>query len=146
MNITERAAYLRGLADGLGIDGSTKEGKVIVELLSVVGDMADKLEALDKENRDLREYIEEVDEDLGAVEDDLYEDEDEDDEDEDDEDADSDYYELVCPSCGETVCFDSSLGTDDLVCPACGAKIEDVEFCDGNCSECSEECEDREDK
>ena len=44
--------------------------------------------------------------------------------------------EFECPSCGETVCFDSSLEPDDVVCPACGEKIGDVEICDGDCSAC----------
>lgn len=142
MNITERAAYIKGLAEGLGIDASTKEGKVIGEMLTLLGDMADKIEALDAECSELREYAEELDEDLGAVEEDLYvseDDEDEDDEDEDEDDG--EYYELVCPSCGEIICFDESLDTDELVCPACGEKVTDIEICDGNCDACDDKCE-----
>lgn len=146
MNISEKAAYLKGLADGLDLPNDTKEGKVIAEMLTLIGDMADKIEALDAETRELREYIEEVDEDLGAVEELIYGDDDsEDDEDEDDDcedEDDSGYYELVCPSCGENVCFDDSLDPDELVCPACGEKINDVELCDGNCSICEQKCED----
>ena len=36
---------------------------------------------------------------------------------------DTDYYEIVCPSCGETVCFDESLDPENLTCPACGEKF-----------------------
>jgi DNA-directed RNA polymerase subunit RPC12/RpoP len=143
MNITERAAYIKGLAEGLGVNGETKEGKIIVEMLTLIGDMADKIEALDAECTELREYVEELDEDLGQVEEDFYVDDDEeDDEDEDvcDED-DSGYYELVCPSCGETICFDDSLDTDELVCPACGERVTDIEICDGNCDACDDKCE-----
>ena len=34
-----------------------------------------------------------------------------------------DYYEIVCPSCGETVCFDESVNAESLVCPACGSPL-----------------------
>ena len=55
---------------------------------------------------------------------------------------DSTYYELDCPSCGETICFDDSLDPDSIVCPACGEKISDVELCDGECENCdSKDCE-----
>ena len=40
MTITERAAYIKGLAEGLGIDDSTKEGKVINALIGCIDDMA----------------------------------------------------------------------------------------------------------
>ena len=142
MNITERAAYIKGLAEGLGVDASTKEGKIIGEMLTLLSDMADKIEALDAECGELREYAEELDEDLGAVEEDLYVSDDEDDEEYDGEDdEDGEYYELVCPSCGEIICFDESLDTDELVCPACGEKVTDIEICDGNCDGCDDKCE-----
>ncbi len=156
MNITEKAAYIKGLAEGLGVEKAGNEGKVLSEMLDLLSEMAEKLSFLEGENRELRDYIEELDEDLGAVEEDFYcaedeyDDDDEydedEDEDEDDEDGDDDgYYEVVCPSCGETVCFDESLDPDELVCPACGEKIGGIELCDGNCDGCAEDCEDRKD-
>ena len=33
---------------------------------------------------------------------------------------DDEYFEIVCPSCGETVCFDESVNAEELLCPACG--------------------------
>lgn len=142
MTINENAAYLKGLAEGYGITAS-KEGEVVAKLLELVGDMADKIDALEAECAELREYIEEIDEDLGAVEDDLYlddeEDEDFDEDDEDYDDLDDGFYQMECPSCGEEICFDDSLDTDELVCPACGAKVTDIEICDGNCDACDDD-------
>ena len=58
-------------------------------------------------------------------------------EEEDEEDLvseeDDGFYEVECPSCGETVYFDDTLDTDSLVCPACGEKVMDFELCDGDC-------------
>ena len=147
MGISEKAAYINGLFDGYEIDKSTKEGKIISEMLVLLSDMADKINALEADNKELHEYVEELDHDLGAVEEDLYfDDEDEYDDyddlndDEDFEMDDSEYYEVECPSCGEIVCFDDSLDLEDVSCPACGEKIGDIEICDGNCGCCSEDC------
>ncbi|MBR2340289.1 MAG: hypothetical protein IKA74_05595 [Clostridia bacterium] len=134
MTITENAAYLKGLSEGLNLDTAKPEGKLIGELINIVSDMADAIKALEEENQTLRDYIEEIDEDLGDVEEYLCEEcgcECEDDECECDgncTDCDldcdcDDIYEVVCPSCGETVCFDESIDVDDFACPACGEKI-----------------------
>ena len=150
MGISENAAYLRGLCDGYELDKSTKEGKIISEMLTLIADMADKINALEADNKELHEYVEELDHDLGEVEEEVYFYDDEEGEyddyddlnDEDDYDGEDDeYYEIECPSCGDIVCFDESLDVEDLVCPACGEKIGDVELCDGNCAECDEDCE-----
>ena len=149
MGITENAAYLKGLFDGYELDKSTKEGKIIAGMLDLIADMADKISALEADNKELHEYVEELDQDLGSVEEDLYfTDEDEDDYDDYDDDGedyegeDAEYYEIECPSCGEIVCFDGTLDPDNLVCPACGEKIADVQLCDGECEECDEKiCE-----
>ena len=140
MGITENAADLKGLFDGYEIDKNSKEGKIIGAMLDLVSDMADKIVALEADNKELHEYVEELDQDLGEVEEDLYfTDDDEIDEDgdlDDDYDEDDEYYEIECPSCGEKVCFDDSLDPDELVCPACGEKIGEVELCDGECDSC----------
>ena len=142
MNINKESAYLRGLLEGYELDGNKKEVKLIAKMLELIDEMADHITALEADNAEMREYIEELDHDLGAVEEDLYMDEDYDDEDEYDEyDEDSDYYEIECPSCGEIVCFDDSIDPDNLVCPACGEKIDDVELCDGDCEACDKDCE-----
>ena len=142
MNINKESAYLRGLLEGYELDGNKTEVKLIAKMLELIDEMADHITALEADNAEMREYIEELDHDLGAVEEDLYMDEDYDDEEFDDEyDEDSDYYEIECPSCGEVVCFDDSLDPDNLVCPACGEKIDDVELCDGDCDACDKDCE-----
>ena len=152
MGISENAADLKGLFDGYEIDKNSKEGKIIGEMLTLIADMADKINALEADNKELHEYVEELDHDLGEVEEEVYfYDEDEYDEeyddyddlndDEDYEGEDGEFYEIQCPSCGEIVCFDDSLEMDEITCPACGEKITDIEICDGNCDECDEDCD-----
>ena len=152
MGISENAAYLKGLFDGYEIDKNTKEGKIISEMLVLLSDMADKINALEADNKELHEYVEELDHDLGQVEEEVYfcDDEEFDDEYDDYDDLndydeyegeDGEFYEIECPSCGEIVCFDDSLEVSELVCPACGEKIGDFDICDGNCEACDEVCE-----
>ncbi len=139
MSLTEKSAYLKGLADGLEYDKNTKEGKIIAALLDLVNDMAVEIEDLkqdideiDEDLNYLDEYVEELDDDLQDVEDFLDEEYEEDEDCECDCDCEccdgcdcdnEDYYEIVCPSCGETVCFDQELDPENLICPACGEKF-----------------------
>ena len=140
MTLSEKAAYIQGLADGLDLDESTKEGKLIAALIDLVGEMSDAIAEIDEDLDTLNEYIEEIDEDLGSVEEYLYDDCDCDcdcdcddeyecdgnccDCDEECELADEDFFEVECPACGEVICFDGSIDPEDIACPACGEKFE----------------------
>lgn len=151
MDIKANAAYIKGLAEGYELSLDTKEGKVISKMLELLEAMAERIEDLESESAELREYIEEIDGDLGLLEDDFYLDEDaeeefdeefEEDFDNDFEnDDDSGYDEFVCPSCGEIICVDENLEISEVTCPACGEKLGDIELCDGDCSQCGG-CED----
>ena len=128
MTLSEKAAYIQGLADGLELDESTKEGKLIAALIDIVGEISDAIGEIDEDLDTLNEYIEEIDEDLGSVEEYLYDECDCDgnccDCDEDCEIADEDFFEAECPACGEVICFDGSIDPEDIACPACGEKFE----------------------
>ena len=140
MTLTEKAAYIKGLADGLNYNKESAEGKLIAALIDMVDEMAQTISDLEADVVELNDYIEEIDEDLGDVEEYLAEDDDDDDDDCEcdgdcdccDEccdcdcdcfDDDEEYYEIKCPSCGEVVCFDESIDPEDLMCPACHEKI-----------------------
>ena len=129
MTITEKVAYLKGLMEGLGVDESTKEGKVLKAVLDILDDMALSIEDLDAGIDELSEMVDAIDEDLGAVEDDLYEDEDDEDddeeyEDEDEElelDEDDELYEVTCPTCNLTFTItEEMLDAGETKCPECG--------------------------
>lgn len=129
MTITERVAYLKGLAEGLKLDKESNEGKLIAAIIEALDDIALEL-------TDATERLDVLDEDLADVEDVLYDfDDDEYDDlygfdDDDDDDEDDGVYEFECPSCHETIFFDESVFEDDddfeLECPACGAKLDAV--------------------
>ena len=72
MTLTEKAAYLKGLAEGMNLDKSTNEGKLIAALIDIVNDMTVAQSETDEDLEYLNDYIEELDEDLGALEEDYY--------------------------------------------------------------------------
>ena len=126
----EKAAYLKGLAEGLEIDGSTKEGKLLNAMLDVIVDMADELEMLDEKQDDMLDLISELaDDDCDCDCCDC-------------DDDDLDYFEIECEKCGHVICLDEDLldSDDDIVCPVCGEVIE-LEFEDCDCGCCDCDCE-----
>ena len=132
--LSEKAAYLKGLMDGLEIDDSTKEGKVLLALYDVVSEICETVDTIDADVDDIVEFCSTIDEDLAEVEDELYgEDCDCDcccdgdcDCDECDCDCDDDCtYEVVCPTCGDTIELNDLMLEDGSVeCPNCGELLE----------------------
>lgn len=136
MNISEKAAYLKGLMEGMKIDETTNEGKLFKAIAELLEDIS--LSVLDLEDGQsyLEEYIDEIDADLGEVERDIYECDDDCDccdcDDDCDCDCDCDCFATVCPTCGEEVYFDAETEDDIIVCPSCNTEIEleDIEDID----------------
>ena len=131
MEITEKVAYLKGLAEGMELDTEKKEGKLLSAIIDVLEDIALELEDIHDETSELADGLAAVSDDLEDVEDVVFgeEDEDEDDEDseyyEDDLDEDEDCYATTCPTCEETIYFDESVLEDgQVICPNCGEKLE----------------------
>ena len=92
MNLSDKMSYLNGMVDGMELDSTTKEGKVLSQLLEVLQETVLYVTDLQDQVDELTELCESLDEDLGDVEDAVFGDE-EDDEDEADEfeDDDDDY-------------------------------------------------------
>ena len=146
MTTKEYSSYIKGLIEGTNLNLTTPEGKIISALAELADQMAGEIETLRDELDVCNQYIEEVDEDLGAVEELIYDDCDCDccdddccDDDEcddecccgcgDDEDEDEEeFYCAMCPHCGGKVYFDDTVNPEDVICPACQKPIlEDEE-------------------
>ncbi|MDL2289141.1 phage terminase large subunit family protein [Clostridia bacterium OttesenSCG-928-F22] len=124
--ITEKVAYLKGLLEGLELNEKDKETKLFVQIIEILDEMAFTMEDMEERQAELEEVVDDIDEDLAAVEDELYEGCDCGCEDDDD------FVEVECPHCGETVFFDASaLEEPELACPNCNELIyEDEEEID----------------
>ena len=131
MNLTERIAYIRGLAEGLDLDENKEEVKVINAIIDLLEDMAYDVVDMEDIVDDVCNQVDEIDEDLAEVEEELYGDgyrsewSYDDDDEIDPFDEDEAYYEVTCPACGETTILDEdALIEGDLDCPYCGTEIE----------------------
>ena len=144
MTISEKSAYLKGLMDGLKLNTESDEGKMIAAIVDMLGDLARKVTDIEDTTIAISDELDEIEEDLDAIEDfimddeDDYDEEDEDEEYEEDEwDEDEDYeegfdfgdedttiYEVVC-ACGNVINFDEeTLEEGSIVCPDCGEILE----------------------
>ncbi len=134
MTITEKVAYLKGLAEGLAIDTEkSKEGKLIAAIIDVLEDMGLSIEDLESNADELAEELDAISDDLADVEEDLYGDED------DDDDDDDEFFQVECPNCGELLEIDEEALDEGVIqCPACAQKFvldifDDCDECDCGC-------------
>ena len=127
MNSLEKLAYLKGLVEGLGLDETKKDTKVINNLITLLEDVVLSVTSLEEGFAEMQQQIDAVDEDLGEVEKDLYEDDDECDCCKGDKDSDADdiYYEVTCPTCGDTIELNGAMLDEGWIdCPNCNEKLE----------------------
>ena len=141
MTINEKSAYLKGLMDGLKLSTETDEGKMIAAIVDLLGDITKKVTDIENTTIAISDELDEIEEDLDAIEDFIMDEDDEwdDEEDEDDSwdgwdeddeegfdfgDEDSTIYEVEC-ACGEIINFDEeTLEAGSIICPNCGETLE----------------------
>lgn len=98
MELNKKAAYLQGLVDGLGIDDTTKEGKIIKAMSALLGEMAEVIESVDEDLSRAYDQINDLSEELEDLEADLYEDDEDDEEpEEEEEDTEEDDVTMISP-------------------------------------------------
>lgn len=141
MTIVEKAAYLKGLTAGLGIEPDSRDGKLWAALTDLLADMAHEIEDLQSGNLDLADALDEIGESLGALETRAYdldqpedffapdEDDWQDEEDDGEEVGEADFdgilYDVVCPVCGTEITLDEEmLAEGSIICPGCGETLE----------------------
>jgi predicted RNA-binding Zn-ribbon protein involved in translation (DUF1610 family) len=128
MELSNKVAYLKGLMDGLKIDESTNEGKILKLMADILEEMAGTVEDIAEEVDETVDLVDALDEDLGSLEEDFYDLDDDD----DDDDCDCDFcdddeqmYECVCPSSGDRIMIGENIIADgSMDCPNCGEKLE----------------------
>ena len=138
MTISEKSAYLKGLMDGLNLNTEAAEGKMIAAIVDLLGDMAKRITDIEETTIAISDELDEIEEDLDAIEDFIVDEEDFEDEDFEDEwdededieegfdfgDEETTIYEVEC-ACGEIIDFDEEvLEQGSMICPNCGETLE----------------------
>ena len=133
MTISEKAAYLKGLMDGLNLDTEKAEGKMISAIVELLGDVTKRLSDVEETTIAISDELDEIEEDLDAIEDYIMDEDDDDyyDDDEDFEDEGFDFgdedttiYEVEC-ACGNVINFDEeTLEQGSIICDDCGETLE----------------------
>ena len=141
-DLSNKTAYLKGLAEGMKLAEKSDEGSIISKLIEVIGEMASEiddtsafcdgataeLDALEESVKDMSLCIDELYDmsgGSGAVQA-----QDIDDDDVLDSYADDDgLFEIHCPECGEDVIVDFDMldEQNNIICPNCQHDIE-LEF------------------
>ena len=135
MTIVEKAAYLKGLTQGLGVEPDSRDGKLWTALTDLLSDMAHEIEDLQASSMDYAEVIDDICEDLSYLEEltcdldkpgdfDDFEDFDEDEGEDEDKVYDLGSYAPGGPGSPEEddePPYDGILY--DVTCPSCGEEI-----------------------
>ena len=128
MTNSEKAAYIRGLMEGMDLDPNAKETKLFNAIVDLLDDLSLSVEEMEDAYDELSGQVDEIDED--DEDDDAWED-----------DEDECYYEVTCPKCGDTIELNEEmLDEGSIDCPNCGETLEfDLEE-DDSC-DCGENCD-----
>lgn len=132
--LTDRISYLKGMAAGMKLNMDKDSNKLMLEMLTVMGEMAEEMAAMTEAHNDLNEYVESIDDDLAELEETLFGDEESefdgdegDDVEDDDEDelGEDDLIVYACPHCGHDIEFHASDVDfdEDYLCPECQKPI-----------------------
>ena len=147
--VAKKVAYLKGMAEGMDLKDDSVQNRLLLRMLETLEEIADEMEAIASRQDETEQYIDELDADLGEVEEFLFaeeeddeddcecdcgcghhhhhdEDEDEDEEwDEEDEDEGIDFIEYECPHCKTCVYYDQEAFDleEEHLCPECGKEL-----------------------
>lgn len=119
MTISEKVAYLKGLAEGLNLDvDKSKEGKLISVMIGILEEIGLSIEDLEENALALGEEIDVLSDDLADVESEVFG------EDEEDDDEEDDFFEVECPNCEEPLVIDDeALAAGEIQCPNCETRF-----------------------
>lgn len=119
MTISEKVAYLKGLAEGLDLDtAKSKEAKLISVMIGILEEVGLSIEDLEENAEALGEEIDAISDDLSDVEKVVFGEEEEDDA------WDDDFFEVECPTCGADIEINEDVLEAGVVeCPSCGEQF-----------------------
>ncbi len=95
----QKVSFLKGLAEGLDIEETSKEGKLLLYMIDAFEDFADEFDEMVDKYEELEEYVSCIDEDLTDMEEEIFEFD-------DDYDDYIDYVDDDCDECMEIECPD----------------------------------------
>ena len=141
MRYLKKFGFLKGLAEGLQLDESTPEGRVIVTMIDLFEEMTDAISELKNAQESTRREMQDVVRDVERLEDSV---DDLDDflkdfgenfsqvlnalpgDDKPEEKKDEEiFYEVKCPKCGEEITLNEDmLGQGSIRCPKCKGVLE----------------------
>ena len=137
--ISKKVAYIKGMAEGMELTADTAKDakdKLLLQMLDALDLIAEELDSIRDRQDEAERYIDELDSDLGELEEAVFEEDDEDEDegccgscccDEDDEDDGEEpvFYEVTCPACENTITIDEDvLNLGSIECPNCGETLE----------------------
>jgi DNA-directed RNA polymerase subunit RPC12/RpoP len=132
--LKEKVAYLKGLAEGMQLNESTNESRLIKAIIEVLNDFAIVVDNMEEIQEQMSDQIDSIDEDLAEIEGIMF-----------DEaglqcKVRDGNVDIECPHCNEKVSVDENLLDDKsstILCPHCHKDIE-VEW-DCGCEDCRED-------
>ena len=125
MQLSEKAAYVKGLIEGLGLDPKDKQTRVFKTISDLLCEMAEEIKELEQCYDDVCDQVDGISEDLAGVEDILSSDSYESISYDETESDDGMAYEVTCPTCDKTTYLsEDSLNSGVIKCPSCGEVLE----------------------
>lgn len=146
-NLGKKVGFLKGLMEGMAFDADSANGKLMAGIVDLLGDLSDRVEAIDELLDDLNDYVESIDDDLSELEgerddgdyDDLFSGDDEDDGDFDDVFDGEDKLHLLQPAKPDEPAEEALAGN---LCPKCSrmffTALDDAEGAEYLCPHCGE--------
>lgn len=126
MSLRNKVSQLKDLVKSLDLNNEEDKNKIINGIIEVLDEFALQIEKLDTRQVRIQQQVNNIDEDLSALEEEIYEYRDE-------------PIEISCPHCNEIITFSEHEIDEDgeVECPICNRTFEVEWECD--CEDCEKD-------